>query len=305
MKAVRLQVYGEVDNFKVEDVPVPVPQPGEILVKVAVSAVNHIDHYIRLGYVAQLFPLDLPATLGVAAAGTIEAIGPGVAGFAIGERVIAHLGINGRGAHAEFAIAPVAGVAKLPAAVSFERGVTLPLTGHAGRQGVDALGLKGGEAVLVGGALSAVGRTAIQYIKELGAVPVAAVRPGDLAEGRLLAGEALDITQTPADARFLYAIAPSQATVANVIKHVRDGGRVSTFGPPPEDANPNVTLLPTRAHDDPAILQKLVDAVARGELVIPIAEIFDLDRLDDAFAALAAGSHGLDAGSLGKIVVQH
>jgi NADPH:quinone reductase-like Zn-dependent oxidoreductase len=102
VKAARLHAYGDVDQFKVEGVPVPTPGTGEVLVKVAASAVNHIDLYIRQGYVAKMIPLELPAVLGVAAAGTIETLGAGVTGFAAGDRVVAHLGFTGKGAHAEY-----------------------------------------------------------------------------------------------------------------------------------------------------------------------------------------------------------
>ncbi len=82
--------------------------------------------------------------------------------------------------------------------------VVLSLTGQ---QAVDLLGVKRGDRVLVSGALGAVGRVAVQYLQELGAVPVAGVRAARFAEGRALAGDALDIDLAPSSPDFDYAIA--------------------------------------------------------------------------------------------------
>src|SRR3954451_23151509 len=86
MKAARLQAYGDVDQFKLEDVPDPVPGPGEVLIKVAASALNPVDLYVRQGFLSQYFPMALPAVIGIDAAGTIAALGPDVAGFTVGDR---------------------------------------------------------------------------------------------------------------------------------------------------------------------------------------------------------------------------
>jgi len=207
MKAVRLQAYGDVDQLRYEDAPNPVPGAGEALVKIAVSGLNPVDLIVRKGLFAQIAPLQFPAILGVDAAGTIVAVGAGVTEFAVGDRVVAHVPLNGKGAYAEMVAAPVAGIAKLPANLTFEAGATLPLVALTGQQAVDLLGVKRGDRVLVSGALGAVGRVAVQYLQELGAVPVAGVRSARLAEGRALAGDALDIDLAPSSPDFDYAIA--------------------------------------------------------------------------------------------------
>jgi len=298
MKAVRLQSYGDVDQLKLEEIPVPTPGAGEILVKLEASAVNHFDLFVRQGYMAQMIPLELPAILGGDGAGTVAAVGPDVTSVAVGDRVIANFPVNGKGAHAEYGIASVNAVAKLPANLNYETGVTLPLVGLTGRQAVDVLGVKAGDRVLVAGALSAVGRSAIQYLKQLGAKPVAGVLPDELAEGEKLAGEALDITLVPAKPDFDLAVAAVQPAAANAVKHVRDGGKVGSSVQSPEGANPNVTFQ-TIYHQPNAIqLQQIADAAGRGELTIPVAKTFALADLAEAHKALAAGPRG-------KIIVRH
>src|SRR6185295_11099923 len=252
MKAARLHGYGDVDKFKHEHVPDPKPGPGEVLVKVAVSGVNHIDLYARQGFVHQHYPMEHPAILGVDGAGTIAAVGAGVTGFKAGDRVIAHFPIKGSGAHAELAVAPVAGIAKLPANIGFEEGATLPLAGLTGRQAVNALKVKPGARVLVSGALGAVGRAAVQYLKEIGAKPVAGVRAAHLKEGQALAGEAVDIGKPTA--AFDYAVSASAQQAGNAIKHVRDGGTLASVVMTPEGANKGdrIKIVGVMAGDDAA-----------------------------------------------------
>lgn len=298
MNAVRLHAYGDVDQFRVDDVPIPTPGAAEVLIRVAASAVNHFDLYVRQGYVAQMFPLVLPAVTGGDAAGTVAALGPGVTAFAVGDRVIAHLTPTTQGAHAEYLVAPVLGVARLPDGLTFEQGASLPFVGLTGRQVVDVLNVTRGARVLVAGALSGTGRVAVQYLRELGAVPVAGVRRETFAEARTVANELLDITETPLHASFDYAIVAAPAAAANTVRHVRDGGTIGAVGAPPADLNPLVTFTSIRHHDDPAVLQAVADAAGRGDLVIPIDRTFTLDDLAKAHAALAAGPRG-------KIVLSH
>jgi NADPH:quinone reductase-like Zn-dependent oxidoreductase len=300
MKAVRLQAYGDVDNFKLDEVADPVPGPGEALVKVEASGLNMVDQYLRMGYLTQYYPLTLPAILGIDAAGTIAAVGPNVAGFAVGDRVIVHLNIEGKGTHAAMAVVPVAGLAKLPANISFESGATLPLVGLSGRQSVDALGVGRGERVLVAGALGSVGRAAVQYLKELGAQPVAGVRAERLAEGEALAGEAVDINAVPTAPQFDYTVSTAAAAAGNVVNFVKDGGKIASVVQTPAEANPGdrVTVIQVLGHDDPAVLQQLAEAAGRGELAIPIAKTLPLTELGEAHRAIAANPRG-------KIIIRH
>ena len=299
MKAVRLQDYGDVNQFRLEDAPEPTPKAGEVVIAVAASGLNPVDLYIRQGYMKQYTPMALPAIQGIDAAGTITALGEGVTGFAVGDRVIGHLPINGQGSHAEKAIVPVAGLAKLPANLSFEAGATLPLVGLTGRDAVDALAVKPGQRVLVSGALGAVGRAAVQYLKELGAVAVAGVRGSRLAEGKSLAGEAIDI-DTATGAQFDHAVSAAGPVAAKVPALVKDGGTVASVVQTPPEANPGerVKVASIWTQDDPTKLRAIAEAASRGELDIPIAQTFPLAELSAAHNALASAPQG-------KIVVTH
>ncbi|MGB8292573.1 MAG: NADP-dependent oxidoreductase, partial [Rhizobium ruizarguesonis] len=280
MKAALLKSYGDVDQFEIGDIPTPTPGPGEILIKIEASAVNPFDLILRQGFMAKFIPLPLPAVLGGDAAGTISALGDGVTGFAVGDRVVADFAANGKGAHAEYGVLPTTSAAKLPAGLSFEEGASLVKAGLTGRQAVEALDVKAGDRVLVSGGLGTVGRSAIQYLKQIGAKPVAGVRPERLSEGRELAGEALDITLPAASPDFAYAISAAGPVAGNLIGHVRDGGTVASIVPVPEGANAGdrLTIHELFHRTDTATLDAVLDAAVRGLLVIPISHSFTLEE---------------------------
>ncbi|WP_420009909.1 NADP-dependent oxidoreductase [Xanthomonas sacchari] len=300
MKAVLLTSYGDTDRLLFGDTATPEPGPGEVLLRLHASAVNPFDLYLRQGYFAEMVPLPLPAILGSDAAGVIVKLGEGVSGWSVGERVVADFRHNGRGAHAEQGVVPATSMARLPEALSFEQGAALVKAGLIGRQTVAALGIKAGDRVLVSGALGAAGRAAVQYLKELGAQPVAGVRPERLAEARALAGDAIDITIAAAAPDVDFAISTAAPVAGNLIGHVRDGGTIASIVPVPEGANATgrVTIRELIHQTDAATLDAVLDAAARGDLVIPIAQIVPLEHLGAAHAAVAAGAPG-------KVVLKH
>ncbi|QND69442.1 NADP-dependent oxidoreductase (plasmid) [Mesorhizobium loti] len=300
MKAALLKSYGDVDHFEIADIPTPQPGPGEVLIKIEASAVNPFDLVLRQGFMAEFIPLPLPAVLGGDAAGAISALGEGVTGFAVGDRVVADFPANGKGAHAEYGVVAATSVAKLPAELSFEQGASLVKAGLTGRQTVEALGIKAGDRVLVSGGLGTVGRSAIQYLKQIGAKPVAGVRRERLSEGRDVAGEALDITIPAAIPSFDYAISAAGPVADNLISHVRDGGHVASVVPVPEGANAGnrVAVIELYHRTDAATLDAVLDSAVRGQLVIPISHTFTLDQIGAAQKAVAAGASG-------KVVLKH
>lgn len=294
MKAALLKAYGDVDQFEVGDISTPVPGSGEVLIKIEASAINPFDLHLRQGLWAQYIPLQLPAVLGGDAAGTIAGLGADVTGFVVGDRVVADFFPNGRGANAEYGVAPVASVAKLPANLSFEQGAALVKAGLTGRQTVDALGVKTGDRVLISGALGSIGRAAIQYLQEIGAHPVAGVRAERLEEARAVAGEALDINASSIQPTFGYAISAAAPVATNLIAHVRDGGQIASIVPVPEGANTanRVTIHELYHRADAATLDAVLDAASRGALVIPIAEVLPLAQIGAAHQIVAAGARG-------------
>lgn len=294
MKSSRLTAYGDSSQIKIEDIAQPVPGAGEVLVKVAASGLNHVETYLRQGYLAQMMPLELPATLGIDLAGEVADVGPGVTQFAKGDRVTGRLQITGKGSHAEYAVASATQLAKLPANVSFEAGATLGLVGLTGRQVVDAAAAKVGDRVLVTGALGNVGRAAVQYLKELGITAVAGVQASQLADAKALGVEAIAATDAPSGSFDAAVDTVGGDVAAAAIRAVKDGGTVAGVAGFPEGAGADgrVKVQNVMSGDNAAMLQKIADAAGRGELVIPVTKTFPLDQLGAAYDFLATRPEG-------------
>lgn len=116
MRAIRIEQYGGPEVLRLQDIPVPVPGEGEVLVRMAHAGINVMDVGTRKGAFAdsQTYPVRLPTTIGMEGAGTVERVGAGVAGFHPGDRVAYCLAGN---SHAEFAVVPAWQLVHVPPAV--------------------------------------------------------------------------------------------------------------------------------------------------------------------------------------------
>jgi len=184
MQAVVVRDFGPTDNVAVEERPDPLPGPGEVLVRVGAVAANFVDTLV-IGGTYQFLP-ERPFTPGKGPAGTIVALGEGVSGLAVGERVLAMAEIGG---YAELAVAPAGQCYRLPATLGFAETAALSLAADTAWFGLHERGrLQPGETVLVLGATGAVGLAAIQIAKVAGARVLAAVSSPAKAELVLEAG---------------------------------------------------------------------------------------------------------------------
>jgi NADPH2:quinone reductase len=164
MKAIVVHEFGGPDVMQLEDVPVPTPGPGQLLVKVAAVGVNPVDGYIRSGTYAR--KPALPYSPGTDIAGTVEKTGEGATRFGPGARVYAH---NAVGGYAEFAICEEWQANVLPARVSFAQGAALGVPyATAWRALFIRAKAKAGETVLVHGASGGVGIAAVQIARAHG-----------------------------------------------------------------------------------------------------------------------------------------
>lgn len=295
MKASRLVAYGDISQIKIQDVAHPIPGPGEVLVKVAVSSLNHVETYIRQGYMTQMIPLELPATLGVDLAGEVDEVGKDVTQFKKGDRVIGRVSVNGKGSHAQFTVATESQLVHLPANVSFEAGATLPLVGLTGRQAVDATGAKTGDRVLVTGALGSVGRAAVQYLKELGAIAVAGVLPSQIPAASSLGVAAVvagDVTAADVFDAVVDTVGGKVAAVA--IGAIKDGGTIAGTAAFPEGINADgrVRIVNVMSEENNEMLRQLAHAAGRGDLQLPIAKSFPLEEIGQAYEFLATRPEG-------------
>lgn len=169
MKAVVYDRYGDVDGLRVEDLPVPVPGQGEVLVEVVTTAINLSDWEALTGRpaYARFGGLTRPRRriLGSDIAGRVAAIGPGVSAFSIGDEVYGD-NLQHMGGFAEYAIAPAAALAPKPAGLSFAEASAVPQSGAIAMQAVSRA--KEGDRMLVNGAGGGTGVLALQLAKTAG-----------------------------------------------------------------------------------------------------------------------------------------
>jgi NADPH2:quinone reductase len=168
-KAVVGEAYGPPGAYALQEVPTPVPGPGEVLIIVAVAGVSFVDVLIAAGGY-QVGP-SLPYTPGTEYAGTIVALGQGVVDFRLGDRVCA-TGMGG--GYAEYSIARTEKVVRMPPGMTFDHGaVFLSSYTTAYHALVQRAALSSGETVLILGAGGAVGIASIQIAKMIGARVIA------------------------------------------------------------------------------------------------------------------------------------
>jgi NADPH:quinone reductase len=163
MHAIRVHQFGGPEVMRLEELPDPVPGPGQILVRIEAAGVNPVDTYIRSGQYASTPPL--PYTPGSDAAGTVEAVADGVTGVEPGDRVylVGTAGGRAAGAYASHALCEPHQVHRLPERVSFAQGAAVAVpyaTAH--RALVGRAGARAGETVLIHGASGGVGVAAVQ-----------------------------------------------------------------------------------------------------------------------------------------------
>ena len=192
MKAIHFDQYGPPSVLSLREVPQPVPQPGEVLIKVRASSVNAADWHIMRAdpFPARLmFGLLKPKfhLLGLDVAGVVEAVGTGASEFKIGDEVFGCLRFPALGGFAEYVCASEDLLALKPAKMSFEEAAAVPLAGGTAlRALVDHGKVKAGMKVLINGAAGGVGTFAVQIAKALGAEVTAVCSARNLEQARAL-----------------------------------------------------------------------------------------------------------------------
>jgi NADPH2:quinone reductase len=164
MKAWQVSQWCEPEEMKLAEVPLPEPGPGQVLIKNAAAAVNFFDILLVQGKYQNRPPF--PFTPGSEVAGTIEAIGPEVSDFSIGDRVQAMTS----GGYAEYTLAPASRTFPIPDAMSFAEAAAMPVIYQTAYLALKQRGqLKAGEWLLVHAAAGGVGSAALQMGRSLGA----------------------------------------------------------------------------------------------------------------------------------------
>jgi NADPH:quinone reductase-like Zn-dependent oxidoreductase len=307
MRAIRQDRLGQPDVLQLVQTERPEPGPTEVLVRVAAAGVNPVDWKVRRSGGLLRAP---PFTVGWDIAGTVEALGAGVARFAIGDRVLGMPWFPKQAAaYAEYVTAPSRHLAAIPDGLTDSEAAALPLAGLTAWQAlVDTARVQAGEHVLILAAAGGVGHLAVQIAKARGARVTGTARAARHAWLRDLGADALvdyvteDVGRAgPADV--VLDLVGGAAGLA-ALPAARDGGLFITIPSGAdvaslrEAANHRVRIVNMLVEPDHAGLEALTALVAQGDLQIRVAHTFPLA---DAASAHRMGESGTIGG--GKLVL--
>lgn len=169
MKAVRFDKYGGIDVLYVAEVERPTPGPGQVLIKVRAAGINPGEAIIREGKYDSMLPATFPSGEGSDLAGVVEELGEGAERVSVGDEVIGF--VETRSSHAEFVVVEAENLTPRPANVSWEEAGALYVAGATAYAAVRAVSVGEGEGdtVVVSGAAGGVGSLAVQLAKNAGA----------------------------------------------------------------------------------------------------------------------------------------
>ncbi|HUD28001.1 MAG TPA: zinc-dependent alcohol dehydrogenase family protein [Novosphingobium sp.] len=323
-RIVRFHAFGGPEVLRLEDVAVPPPGPGEVLIDVTAFGLNRVEALYRTG---ALGPVTFPARLGYEAAGTVAAIGPGVTDWRVGDRVATLYGLSMAdfGTHAERLCYPADRLVAVPPTLSLVDAAAAWMQYGTAYALVEIANVGAGDFVVVTAASSSVGIAAIQIARDHGAIPIAVTRGADKAQPLRDLGGAHVIVSDDEDvpsrvmevtggkgARVVFD-ALGGAPLAALVGTVARQGVVIAYGmlaghslevPLPPLMLGNVTLRGYSADllvEQPESRARMVgyvgDSLARGTLRPVIDSTFAIEDIAEAHRRLESNRQ------LGKIVV--
>ncbi|MDH0302480.1 MULTISPECIES: zinc-dependent alcohol dehydrogenase family protein [unclassified Pseudomonas] len=191
MKALILESFGGPESFEYRDVPKPVPQAGQVLVRVQATSINPLDYQVRRGDYPDLVPL--PAITGHDVSGIVEDVGPGVTAFRAGDEVWYTPQIfDGAGSYAEYHVAAESIIGMKPPSLSHLEAASLSLVGGTAWEAlVVRAALRVGESILIHGGAGGVGHVAIQMAKAMGARVFTTVRAANAEFARRMGADVI------------------------------------------------------------------------------------------------------------------
>jgi NADPH:quinone reductase-like Zn-dependent oxidoreductase len=294
MKAVKFDHYGDIDVIEVRDVPRPSPGPGEVLVEVKAAGINPGEAMIRKGALHARWPATFPSGQGSDLAGVVAEAGTGVQTFTVGDEVLGFT--HQRASQAEFVIVPANQLTAKPRAVSWEVAGALFVAGTTAYAAVRAVALTTGDTVAVSGAAGGVGSIAVQLAKRSGATVLGIAGPSNDA---WLSGHGVVPVNYGGDLAKRLRAAAANGSVDAFLDFFGGGYvelAVTELGVPPQRVDTIIDFaavgkfgVKAAGNSDAAdvgVLAELANLVAAGELDVPIAQVFPLAEVRQAYRTL-------------------
>ncbi|MBQ0826624.1 NADP-dependent oxidoreductase [Streptomyces tagetis] len=303
-RAVMYETFGGPEVLEVREVPEPHAGAGEVRVRVAAVGLNPMDWVLSSRpEMAERFGVTLPSGFAADFAGTVDEVGEGVSGFAVGDRV--HGSATGRAAADFVVIAPDSArtLLRTPAEIDDRVASTLPVAGLTAAAALAAIGVRAGDTVLIGGAAGGVGVFAVQLARLAGARVIGTASEGTFDFLRRLGAD--PVAYGPGLEERVRAMAPEGVSGAADLHGTETVEAALALGVPPERistiaAGPGQAggVRATGGFDaDPRDLERISEAVVAGEITVPIHATYPVEEIREAVRVQA------DRHVHGKIVV--
>ena len=291
-RAVRFDKYGGLEVLQVLEVERPTPGPGKVLVRVKAAGINPGEASIRKGLFADRWPAIFPSGQGSDLAGIVEEVGSGVANVAVGDEVIGFT--NDRSSQAEFVVVESGNLVPRPRNVSWEQAGALFVAGTTAYAAVRSVTLSPGDTVVISGAVGGVGSIAVQLAKNAGAKVIGlsssanhkwltdhGIIPltyGDGIEDRIrsASGGKVDAFVDTFGGGYV-ELALKLGVAPNRIDTIIDFAAAGKYGVKAEGSFEAATA---------DVLAQLAGLLAAGRLEIPIAKVYPLAQVRDAYREL-------------------
>jgi NADPH:quinone reductase-like Zn-dependent oxidoreductase len=298
-RAVRYDHYGGVDVLNVVDVDPPEAGPGQLLVRVRAAGINPGEAKIRDGLLDSLYPATFPSGQGSDLAGVVEQVGDGVEGFGVGDEVIGFT--DNRASQAELVAIDAANATRRPPGVSWEAAGSLYVIGATAWAAVNAVSLSAGDTLVVSGAAGGVGSLTVQLAGRTGATVIGlASEPNHewltehgvigVSYGEGVAERIREASPGGVDA-FIDTVGTGYVELALELGVEPD--RIDTIADFAAAAKHGTKTDGNAVGASAEVLAELAALIDRGELEIPIARVYPLDEVRDAYQELAHGhTHG-------------
>jgi NADPH:quinone reductase-like Zn-dependent oxidoreductase len=291
-RAVRFDQYGGLDVLQVVEVERPIAGPGKVLVRVKAAGINPGEASIRKGLFAERWPATFPSGQGSDLAGIVEELGPGVTNVAVGDEVIGFT--NNRSSQAELVVVGAGDVVPRPANVSWAQAGALFVAGTTAYAAVRSVALDTDDTVVVSGAAGGVGSIAVQLAKNAdarviglagaanhtwltdhGVIPIAY---GDGVEERIRAagGGQVDAFIDTFGGGYV-ELALKLGVAKSRIDTIIDFAAAAKYGVKTEGSHEAANA---------EVLAQLAGLLAAGRLEIPIAKVYPLDEVREAYREL-------------------
>lgn len=292
MRAVRFDQYGGLEVLKVVDVERPLPGSGSVLVRVKAVGINPGEASIRKGLFAERWPSTFPSGQGSDLAGIVEELGAEVKDVAVGDEVIGFS--NNRSSQAEFVVVEAENLVPRPGNVSWEQAGGLFVAGTTAYAAVRSVALSAGETVVVSGAAGGVGSIAVQLAKNAEAMVIGVAGEANhkwLSEHDVIPvtyGDGIEERIRGASGRKVDAFIDTYGGgyVELALKLGVAKSRIDTIIDFAAAAKYGVKTEGNHEAANADVLAQLAGLLAAGRLEIPIAKVYPLAEVREAYREL-------------------